>query len=118
MVGGLRFFRERVLFAIFRNQKSSVIVFPAFCKVQLFAAGQIFIFCMPEKQIGDLKSLAQFAYIFHSAVMFFVGLEALPLTVETEGLMEKPLSALKIRKQMLLTGFVSWKNQREPLFGR
>ena len=68
-------------FPVVGYEKPSVVKLFSFTCIELFASGNVFILRMPENKGRNMETLGKLTGLFHCAVMLFIGIKTLPVTI-------------------------------------
>ena len=79
---------------ILRHINLPVINFLPFSRIRFLPRGNGLILRMPEKKMRDMSFLCQEGSVLYRTVVFFIGLKALTVIVETEGFREQPVGSV------------------------
>lgn len=79
---------------VIRHIQFSLVIGMSFCRIERLAFRDLFIFGVPQKQMGDFKLFGQFTGLLYGAVMLFIWFKAVSVFVEAEGFVEQPGASL------------------------
>ena len=71
-----------------------MIKFLPLSRIRFLSRGDGLILRMPQKKMRDLGFLRQKGGVLYRTVVFFIGLEAFAVIVETEGFREQPVDTV------------------------
>lgn len=87
--------------------KVSDIIAPALFHVHRLSPGIAFILCVPEIQMGNFQILRKLACLTHRAVVLFVRLKPVSLTVQAKGFTQKPVASFYKAAAQRVIGSIS-----------
>lgn len=102
--------------SVLRHQQIPMIILTALGSVQLLSLIKLLILRMPQHQVGNAQALGKLTGLLHGTVMLFIGLKAVSVAVEAEGLMEEPVASLYIGTAFRVVGLVPAQVNFRPFF--